>query len=172
MCSSSSTPAACIKSPPTPRSRNRAPPSAAANSRATLEAWRSPEGSPATNRISRTAKLLSGAGVAQLRKGAVHLVHDSKRDGQRVAPVLAGDHHLRFAAYRRKKALVLQPQRLAFRRLELDALDERLDGLRGLRELRQIDVRPQPVELTRSRAQIQGEVAVRLVDAQFAQRIS
>ena len=51
-----------------------------------------------------------------------------KRDGERLAPVLARHGDRRLARDRRDEALELEPQRLAFRRLERDALDERLDA--------------------------------------------
>src|SRR6185436_9866405 len=135
ICSSMRTPAAAIRSPPTPRMGMADAPVPSA--RATPAACRSPDGSPATNRMSRTKRRLR----------LLDFADDTQRDFEGVASVLAGDHHRRLALDRRDEALVLESQRLSFRGLELDALDELLDRLRRLGQLDQVHVRAKAVEL-------------------------
>src|SRR5688572_21271121 len=137
MWTSMSTRAACIRSPPIPRSLKSAPP--ATSSRATFDAWRSPEGSPATKRISRTTRRSRCRGVSQCRETLVDLIDDPQRDLERVTSIFARDDDGRFALDRRDEALVLQAQGFALRCLELVPLDELLDRLRILRELRDVE---------------------------------
>src|SRR5829696_8948069 len=136
-CSSSSTPAACIWSPPTPTRRNGAP--LALSARATAEAWLSPDASPATKRISRTCSRTSRCSSGrETRQGAFDVGDDPEGDCQRFAPVGTGHGHRRLAADRREKALELEAERFALRGLERYALDECLQRLCGLRELREV----------------------------------
>src|SRR5688500_209725 len=122
MCSSRCTPAACMRSPPTPRNRNGAP--RAPSSRATPDACVSPDGSPATNRISRTSdgqRLRRAPPATPFERGErlLDLAHDPQRDRERVAAILAGDDQRRLPLNRGNEALVLEAQRLSLGGLQL-----------------------------------------------------
>src|SRR5688572_6796178 len=170
MCTSMSTRAACIRSPPIPRSLKSAP--LATSSRATFDAWRSPEGSPATKRISRTTRRSRCRGVSQCRETLVDFVDDPQRDLERIASIFARDDDGRFALDRRDEALVFKTQGFAFRRLELVALDELLDRLRVFRELRDVQPFLQLVELARAGRQVQRQVAAGLKDPDLPQAVA
>src|SRR5688572_5168889 len=114
-----------MRSPPMPRIANGAP--RRRSSRATLEAWRSPEGSPTTKRISRTSGRAGGMRAPERRQRLLDLTHDAERHRQRIAAIFSRDHHGSLAGDRRDEAVVLQAQRLPFRGLQLDALHELLD---------------------------------------------
>src|SRR5687768_5985077 len=111
MCSSSLTPASAMRSPPIPRKANGAP--EAFSSRATPDAWRSPDVSPTTNRISRTSGDRRRRGALERGHVALDLLDDAQRHGERVATVLAGHHHRRLPLDRGDEALVLETQGLA-----------------------------------------------------------
>src|SRR5512138_904066 len=108
-CSISSTPAARISSPPIPVKAYGAP--CATSARATPAAWRSPDASPATNRISRTGR--HGDASGERRQRPLDVRDDLQRDRQRLATSLPGDRHRRLATDGREEALELQSQRLA-----------------------------------------------------------
>src|SRR6185503_7500569 len=172
MCSSIETPAACIRSPPTPRIRNGAP--RAASSRATLDACRSPDGSPATNRISRTrCERGRGAPSAPLqgRQRFVDLPDDPQGNGERVAPVLTGHDDRRLPLDRGDEALVLEPQRLALGRLEFVSLHELFDRLRVLGQLGDVEPFLELVELARSRREIERQISAGLKDAELPEAL-
>src|SRR6185503_18907612 len=95
MCSSSFTPAAAIKSPPMPRIAMAG--TRATKARATPEACKSPDGSPATIKMSRTERCLR----------LLDFAHDAERHFQRVPAVLARHDDWRLALDRRDEALVL-----------------------------------------------------------------
>src|SRR5215210_6374847 len=122
-CSISSTPSACIASPPMPVRLYGAP--AATSARATPEACRSPEASPATNRISRTGACRDAPG--KRRERALDVGDDLQRYRQRFATRLTAHRHGRFAAHRREKALELQAKWLAFLGPQGDAFHELLE---------------------------------------------
>src|SRR5512133_3069488 len=119
---------------------------AAVSARATPAACRSPEASPATNRISRTGDRGRASGKRGQR--AIDVLHDLQRDSERLTSRLAADGDRRLAAYGRHEALELEAQRLALHRLQRDALDELLQRERRGRECRDVDVAPQTEELS------------------------
>src|SRR5256885_6291776 len=157
MCWSTCTPASCIRSPPTPVSRKDAPsppPCAfprtrALSSRATLDACRSPDGSPAMKRISRTVVGDRRPRPSEGGQCLLDLAHDAQRDRERISAILSGDNDLRFALNGGDKTLVLEAQWLALRRLQLVTIHELLDGLRVFRELGEVETFLQLVELSR-----------------------
>src|SRR3989338_6103539 len=113
-----------MRSPPTPRLPTG--PRRAANSRATLDACKSPDGSPATNRMSRTRNRRQRRRLSPLQRGhrLLDLPDDSEGDLQCIAAVLPGHDDRRVTPDCREETLVLQTQRFALRRLQLDVLDE------------------------------------------------
>src|SRR5688500_12319902 len=169
ICTSMSTRSAFIRSPPIPRNLKFAPD--ATSSRATFAACRSPDGSPATKRISRTIRRSRCGGAVQGRETLVDLVDDLQRDLERIAAILARHDDRRLSLDRRDEALVLQPQRLTFRRLQLVTLHELLDGLGILRQLRDVESLLQLVELSRASGQIEREITARLEDPDLPQAI-
>ena len=75
-------------------------------------------------------------------------------------------------SHRVEKALELEAERLTIRRDERYALDERLDRLRTLRQLGEIDVSPQPEELSFAGGEIERQIAALLKDAHFAHSLA
>src|SRR5258708_6138905 len=103
----SRTPASRSRSPPIPVSANGA--SSPISSSATPDAWRSPEASPATNRISRTA---ADRDASQGRHSPLDLLNDAERHRQSLASIVAGHGHGRLAAHRAEETRDLEDQRL------------------------------------------------------------
>src|SRR5829696_4422194 len=157
-CSMSSTPSARMASPPMPVSSYGAP--AATSARATPEACRSPEDSPATNRMSGTGGCRDAPG--ERRERALDVDDDLERHGERLASCLAAHGDGRLATHRREEALELQPQRLALFGAQRDSLDELLECQRCRRQRRDVDVAAQAEELALTAAEIEREVAALL----------
>src|SRR5688572_20928997 len=152
-CSTSSTPAAFISSPPIPLSRNGA--FRAFSSRATPEAWRSPDTSPATNRISRTARCHRSSGKRGER--TLDVAHDGQRNRQRFTSVFTRDRNWCVARDRLDECLELEPQWLALQRVERNAFDEGLERLCALcvaHERKEVDVATQAIEFSRAGGEI------------------
>src|SRR5215204_4673139 len=163
-CSTSSTPAARISSPPMPVRRYGAP--RAESARATPEAWRSPDASPATKRISRTGARHAAAG--KRRERPLDVGDDLQRDRQRLAASLAADRHRRLAAHGGQEALELEPKRLPLVRSQRDAFDELLERQGRGRQRGDVHVAAQPEELSLATAQVERQIATLLKDAQLA----
>src|SRR5689334_18396918 len=123
VCSSRSTPASRIASPPTPVSTKG--PFAARSARATAAACRSPDTSPATKRISRTGAQRRATG--QRRQSVLDLGDDPKSHSERVPSLLTRHWHRRVTAHRSEEALELQPERISLVGLERDTLHELLE---------------------------------------------
>src|SRR5687768_2606576 len=170
LCSSSSTPAARIRSPPMP-TRGRSGMRRLSSS-ATGAACRSAEVSPATNRISRTAG--TGRGTATRKRGQcpLDLGHDAQRHRERLTAILSGHDDVSLPSYSVDEAQELEAQRLSFGRLERHALDERLQRERGLRQLREVEILAHPVELSPTGREIQREVSAALKDPDLAHAVT
>src|SRR5262245_23698351 len=165
-CSTSSTPTDRISSPPMPVSANDA--LRAFSSRATPAACRSPETSPATNRISRTDGCRRTSG--QHGERSFDVAYDGQRNGQRLSAIFARDLNWAVASDALHERLELETQRLAFRGLERNTLDECLQRLRTLcvaHQRSEIDVSPQPIELSSPSREIERQIAALLKDAKF-----
>src|SRR5262245_51811513 len=165
-CSTSSTPADRISSPPMPVSLNGA--WRVFNSRATPAACRSPDTSPATNRISRTDGRRRTSG--QHRKRAFDVANDRQRDGKRFTAVFSRDWNRSIANDTLHERLELETKGLAFGSFERNAFDERLYGLRPVsvtHERSEIDVSTQPMELAGSGREIERQIAALLKDAKL-----
>src|SRR6185437_10492239 len=130
---------------------------------ATLPACMSPEASPATKRTSRTDR----------RGVALDVAHNPQRDFQR--PTTRGTtHHERCAAVEyRCEALELELERLTFRRLQCDTLDE-------VREIRRRPARDERVQIASllqskefaiARSEIEREITTRLEDSHLAESL-
>ena len=126
---------------------------------ATPAAWRSPEASPATNSTLRMVERVSD----QRRKCSLDFPDDAERDAQRHPPFVASHDDWPLCPKRRDKALQLELQRLAVRRVELDAIDDERRGCRpvpnGSRAGR---CRSEVGRIPRSRGQIEREIAALL----------
>src|SRR5215218_7447688 len=167
-CSISSTPSARIASPPMPVSLYGAP--AATSARATPEACRSPEASPATNRMSRTDACRDAPGEG--RERALDVDDDLERHGERLASRFPTHGDGRLATHRREEALELQSQRLALVGAQRDPLDELLQCQRCRRQRRDVDVTTQAEELALAAPEIEREIAALLEDAQLAHALA
>src|SRR5918992_4019234 len=166
-CSRRRTPAACMPSPPIPTRSNEVP--VATSSRATPAAWRSPDVSPATIRISGTR----GRGpLGEDRQRPLDLADDPERDGERFPPVLAGHHYRPLARDGGDEALELETQRLAFWRLERNALHEVVDRSRRLAQRGKIEVGAKPVELAGPGPEIERQIPARLEHPQLARPVT
>src|SRR5206468_12864321 len=137
-CATSCTPASRIALPPIPVSVNGAPTSPSA--RATPAPGRSPEASPATNRISRTRNGRRASGERGER--SLDVGDDLQRHGERLPTGLSRHRNRNLAAHRGKKALELKTERLPLLRTERDPLDELLERDRRGRQRRHVDVAP------------------------------
>src|SRR4051812_25182455 len=153
----SSTPASRMPSPPTPTRRKGAP--ASRRARATPAPCRSPEASPVTNMISRTAR------DWRHWQRALDVGDDLERHGERLAPLLPGDGDGDLAADRRQEALELEAQRLPLLGLERNALHELLEREGRRREGLHVDVAAQPEELAVARREVERDVLALLEDA-------
>src|SRR5262245_14328785 len=165
VCSISRTPASRIASPPTPVRLNGA--FAARSARATPAACKSPETSPATKTMSRTA--------GERRKRTFDLADDGQRDGERLTSVAAAHGDLGLAPHRLEEILKLEPERFTVRRLECNTLDKSLQRLRPLRlphQRHQIDIAPQSIELAGPGREIERQIAALLEDAQLAHALT
>src|SRR5258706_469651 len=113
----------------TPCSASRRPPTAARSSSgrmrrsaaATPAAWRSPEASPATNSTLRMVQRIP----YERGKSSLDFLDDAKGDAERHPSLVPGNDDRSLSPERRDKTLELELQRLAVRRVELDAVDER-----------------------------------------------
>src|SRR6185503_9114224 len=95
--------------------------------RATAAAFASPDGSPATIRISRTGR--NRHRMAHRRHSALDLAHDLEGDCEGVAPCLAGHGHRCLAANSIDETLQLQRKRITLRRVNGLTHDELLERL-------------------------------------------
>src|SRR5689334_6155871 len=86
---------------------------AARMARATAAALASPDGSPATIRISRTRG--NRHVMRHFRLSALDLAHDLEGHRERLSAIFAGDRDGSLAADRIDETLKLQCQRIAFR---------------------------------------------------------
>src|SRR5687768_10397941 len=102
------------------------------------------------------------------RQRTLDFADDAERDGQGFAAVFARHDNRLLAANACDEALELEPKWLAGRCLERNALDERLQRQRALRERRQIDVAAKAIELTVAGREVERDVAALLKDANLA----
>src|SRR4051812_552080 len=152
--------------PPMPASENGAPISLSA--RATPPACRSPEASPATNRISRTCSGRRASSLSSERgERALDVGDDLQRHGERLASFLPGHRDRYVAPHRGEEALELQAQRLALIRAQRNAFDELLERERCRGERRDVHVAAQPKELSLATAEVEREIPALLEDPQL-----
>src|SRR6478672_1367726 len=167
-CANSVTPASRILSPPIPASENGAPISPSA--RATPAPCRSPEASPATNRISRTcsSRRASPSLPGERRQRALDVGDDLERHREGLASFLSRHRDWRLAPHCGNEALELQPERLRLLRAQRNAFDELLELDRRRGERHDIHVAAQAEELSLPAPQVEREITALLEDPQLA----
>src|SRR5258706_67324 len=146
----------------TPCSASRRPPTAARSSSgrmrrsaaATPAAWRSPEASPATNSTLRMVQRMP----YERGKSSLDFLDDAKGDAERHPSLVPGNDDGSLSPERRDKTLELELQRLAVRRVELDAGDEREDVRGGRTDRERGDGRAKPEEISRTGCEVEREI--------------